>query len=147
MKLEVTIERENEAIHSLLKKVGTVDVSANREATIRLHVADAVVYCAVFLIDAKVTVAIHSKWMNRFDSAKMLNRGLNRASKHIIFYSTNQNQKAYFRTTPRVSFSATESGVYNANILRFFGKYQPSMNIIVTVINLFNLFSPEFNSI
>lgn len=121
--LGTSIELKNRKIDELRKDLGVIDVSRTCEKEVFLDVVDTL-YCAVFLCDTKTTVAIPTKWIKRFDSANMLNNGLNTKKKHMIFYSSKKQHKADFRTARRTAFSETESGVYIANILRFFGKFE-----------------------
>lgn len=128
VKLERSIERKNTAICLLRKHLGTIDACTDHNPTIQQEDVDTI-YCAVLLCDVNRMEAIPIKWVKRFDGARLLNKGLSVTEKYTVFYGPNIRQKPHFQSSTSTIFSLEKSGIYTANILRFFGTFIQLMNI------------------
>lgn len=107
VKLELSISRKDSAISLLRQDVDTIDICENREelGAVQLE-TEHTIYCAVFLCEAKKVETISLKWIQNFDSALMLNKGLNTTKKYTVFYSPNDLQKPNYRTPVLTIFSS-----------------------------------------
>jgi hypothetical protein len=78
-------------------------------------------YCVIRLARSKDKFVVPKNWIQNFNDAKCLNKGIKMNSKHIVYYSVNKNDEPDFNLNIAKSLQPLPS-LYEAHLYRFFGK-------------------------